>query len=302
MNNISRSPGESTYTYEGEDEIHYVHSDSHISDDDLLALALEDAIREAGHGSGDIHHRRNRRTHGDAFGTHAEAVYTEPSAADVDSILNTTDEDDLLTLPRHVRRAARRRRVIPESTGRGTSPEDDLISTRRRDSEEFSVSTTSSDTPVAPNVRRRRHFVEMNPIIMSDDDETEKSSAEPIDITELNSPRAQFYEELDDDELAVKETLENPPDVKDQKGIRHYECPICFDNPETLAVIPCGKCKKPCFYFFFSTAFINMNSRLGHMYCSGCVFKAIEVKGNCSICRTPVKHTQVKFLEFKVKQ
>lgn len=125
---------------------------------------------------------------------------------------------------------------------------------------------------------------------MSDEEEADKSDAlDSIDLTETG-PVQEFHEEIDDDDdyevleaekadvQAVEELLANPPEKNAQAAFKNFECPICFDNPETLAVIPCG-----------------------HMYCSECVFKAVAVKGNCSICRKKVKHTMVKFLEMKVK-
>ena len=91
--------------------------------------------------------------------------------------------------------------------------------------------------------------------------------------------REEIYEEIESDEdiQAMRKTLENPP-PQTKKGFKCYECPICFDNPEVIAVIPCG-----------------------HMYCSDCVFKAIAVKGNCSICRKNVTYKQVKFLEVRIR-
>lgn len=124
-----------------------------------------------------------------------------------------------------------------------TSPADDLVAFTRSLTEPSSRGSTPVTQP------RRHHFSDINPIDMTDSDSesTDKSSAPTIDRVQ-NRPRL-IHEELDEDDeeddddddiIAMTQMLENPPEKKSHNGFKHYECPICFDNPEMIAVIPCG--------------------------------------------------------------
>lgn len=114
-------------------------------------------------------------------------------------------------------------------------------------------------------------------IVLSSDDEDKL--VDLVDDDKDSDIHEELYEEIESDEdiQAIRKTLENPP-PETKNGFKSYECPICFDHPNVISVIPCG-----------------------HMYCSDCVFKAIAVKGNCSICRKHVTYKQVKFLEVRIK-
>lgn len=239
--------------------------DFDFSDDDLLA-AVESELLQSDNANGEGTPSTRRRSYESAF-LEGDGEFAS---------------DDLV----HGSHAAQRPRIATsQSTTRSNTPSDVLVSSTQPGIV-VSESTTRSNTPMRP--QRRHDFSAMNPIEMSDEEEEEKSDTEqPIEI-EDDGEHQEFhevidgdddYEEDDADVLAVKQLLDNPPEKKTQTGFKHFECPICFDHPETLAVIPCG-----------------------HMYCSDCVFRAIAVKGNCSICRKNVKHTQVKFLEMMVKE
>lgn len=114
-------------------------------------------------------------------------------------------------------------------------------------------------------------------IVLSSDDEDKL--VDLVDDDKGSDIHEELYEEIESDEdiQSIRKTLENPP-PETKNGFKSYECPICFDHPNVISVIPCG-----------------------HMYCSDCVFKAIAVKGNCSICRKNVTYKQVKFLEVRIK-
>lgn len=121
-----------------------------------------------------------------------------------------------------------------------TSPADDLVTFTRSLTEPSSRGSTPVTQP------RRRHFSDVNPIDMTESDS--EGTDKTIDRVH-NRPR-RIYEELDeeddeededdDDIIAMTQVLENPPEKKSHNGFKHYECPICFDNPEMIAVIPCG--------------------------------------------------------------
>ena len=256
--------------------------DQNLSDDDLLA-AFESSLETDQDGERGEPELPRRRTYESAFSENVE------NGADdlVESSERSTQRSRTSTY-----------NVVSESTTRSESPVNNYVHddaatstststpkeeiTIRSSTDRSTDRTTRSNSPIVPNPRH--NYSMMNPIEMSDEEgeDVEKSGTEEVPFEIEDSELKEYMddeEEEDEDILAIKQTLANPPDNKAQKGLKHYECPICFDNPEVIAVIPCG-----------------------HMYCSDCVFKAIAVKGNCSICRKSVRHTQVKFLELKVKE
>jgi hypothetical protein len=106
------------------------------------------------------------------------------------------------------------------------------------------------------------------------------SDSDPAEVIFLDD------DDEEDDEKTSGDILKEPPPthVKERKGLRDVQCPVCLSEPEVVAITTCG-----------------------HMYCSDCVFRALSSSnratlssGECSICRRKVQYRYVTFLEFKL--
>lgn len=74
-------------------------------------------------------------------------------------------------------------------------------------------------------------------------------------------------------------TNSNLKDTPKTKRLGDLECPICYDSPEYLCVIPCG-----------------------HLYCRDCISKALTIKESCSICRKRTRLKDIVFLSIATRK
>lgn len=128
---------------------------------------------------------------------------------------------------------------------------------------------------------------------------TTPANAEVIDLD--NDDIATEYYVIDSDEDEDDDDAETVIEKASQKPVKELlaenmkssnsnlntaHCAVCFDSPEETCVLPCG-----------------------HIYCRGCVFKALssmksstKTTGPCSLCRAPTSYKRVTVGIFKKKK
>ncbi|VVT45796.1 uncharacterized protein SAPINGB_P000895 [Magnusiomyces paraingens] len=89
------------------------------------------------------------------------------------------------------------------------------------------------------------------------------------------------FDDFDEDFSEIQNILANPPKERPENtevsALEALECPICYEQPDIAVAMPCG-----------------------HLYCSDCAANVVGYNPRCSICRKPVKLTDIRYLEFKL--
>ncbi|ANB14171.1 SUMO-targeted ubiquitin ligase complex subunit SLX8 [Sugiyamaella lignohabitans] len=166
--------------------------------------------------------------------------------------------------------------VIPVDTGSG-SEQPELIRSSR------SINLRTRDRGDSRSLARDRRAYQKR-IEMP-----RTSSYSPIDLTDDGMDFAEVIDIADDEEDGILTTkqLKNdaPTELNERAGFRQATCCVCFESPKIVAITVCG-----------------------HFYCSKCVFRALTISpratttyGECSVCRTKMAYTAVKFLELKLR-
>uniref|UniRef100_A0A060T7P2 ARAD1B21274p n=1 Tax=Blastobotrys adeninivorans TaxID=409370 RepID=A0A060T7P2_BLAAD len=182
---------------------------------------------------------------------------------------------------------ARKRARIIQSPESDTDP---ATNTRRSEV----IPDQDVDTDLDADAQEINRILTENLEDLADEEDSESDSSDIEIVTENKSisqtPAAEYFDDDDDndddDDIEILTSEEKKPqNLVQRKQLSNFTCSICYDEPEIVAVTPCG-----------------------HLYCSECVFRALcssvratKYRGECSICRKKVPFKQVKYLEFKMQ-
>lgn len=114
------------------------------------------------------------------------------------------------------------------------------------------------------------------------DDEEEQPGRGTTETIDLEDEAA---EQQVVDVPAVENDEEAPPKPAVNKAVRAYQCPICFDPPDTAVMTPCG-----------------------HIFCVACLFQMVNSSrshrksGNCALCRSEVKLRDIRLVVLRKKR
>lgn len=172
------------------------------------------------------------------------------------------------------------------------SPESDTESaTNARPSESEVIPNQDADSDLDADAQEINRILTENLEDLADQEDDESSDIEIVTENKSISqtPAAEYFDDDDnddDDDIEILTSEEKKPqNLVQRKQLSNFTCSICYDEPEIVAVTPCG-----------------------HLYCSECVFRALcssvratKYRGECSICRKKVPFKQVKYLEFKMQ-
>lgn len=110
-----------------------------------------------------------------------------------------------------------------------------------------------------------------------DDEAQEESKKEKT--TETIDLEEEAAEQQVKDVPEVEREVEKTPPPPENKSVREYHCPICFDPPDTAVMTPCG-----------------------HIFCVACLFQMVNSSrtnrksGNCALCRSEVKLKDIRLV------
>lgn len=182
----------------------------------------------------------------------------------------------------------------------GSTPDDDILISQSRHRKRYrsETATSNEDSSGRQSISKRSRPsgpTECRPpppvqhLQGASMDQTLQTSVASLELgssSETDSAEIVYLDDEDENPKTSGEILKDevPTHVKERRGLRDIQCPVCLCEPDIVAITTCG-----------------------HMYCSDCVFRALSSssratvsRGECSICRRRVPYNQVTFLEFRL--
>ncbi|GCE97167.1 hypothetical protein ZYGM_004188 [Zygosaccharomyces mellis] len=157
---------------------------------------------------------------------------------------------------------------------------------RRLSDDSHYKSESESETDVSFEVVGERDAFEDAPSeevdlmkVLNEVDDEAQGEGKKEKITETIDLEDEAAEQQVRDVPQEENEAQTPPKPPENKAVREYHCPICFDPPDTAVMTPCG-----------------------HIFCVACLFQMVNSSrthrksGNCALCRSEVKLRDIRLV------